>query len=282
LYHCEFADDRSGLRMTRLATSTGNLMLAVVLTGAGSWLSCGGAASEADAARAAQWQAIESEHAALEELRAQLATARERNSMFAPQLEPMIGDATDQFLERLVGFINEHAGPGQGNAPKAREVEAAIRMKSAEDLLLAREHIDRGGDYAKAIDILTAALVVDPGNRDIEAARDEAARLRYMDAERFGRVEKGMGQDEVRAELGQVQQQNIRQPAEGQVVWLYPRQGGAAAAVFFRAEPDGALVVDDTLFDAVASTAARPVDGTAPQQTPAARQPPAPQQTPAD
>jgi hypothetical protein len=41
------------------------------------------------------------------------------------------------------------------------------------------------------------------------------------------------------------------------VVWLYPREGGAAAAVFFRAGPAGALEVEDTNFDAVPPAAAR-------------------------
>jgi hypothetical protein len=243
--------------MTRVASSTSVLVGTVVFAGLLA-LSCGGDGSEAAAARAAQWEAIEREHSALEGLRSQLAAARERDSPFAPQLEPMIGDATDEFLAHLVAFINQHAGRGEGNAGKApSEVEAAIRMKSAEDLLLAREYIDRGGDYAKAIDILSGALDVDPGNSQLEAAREEAERLRYMDAERFGRIEKGMTEQEVRAELGQVQQQNVRQSEAGQVVWLYPREGGAAAAVFFRAGPAGALEVEDTNFDAVPPAAAR-------------------------
>jgi hypothetical protein len=77
-----------------------------------------------------------------------------------------------------------------------------------------------------------------------------------MDQERFARVEKGMTEDDVRAELGQVKQQNVREET-GQVVWLYPRENGAAAAVFFRAGREGVLAVDDTNFEAVPS----PTDG---------------------
>jgi hypothetical protein len=248
--------------MTRVAASTSTLLLAIVLAGWPLALSCGDDESATAAARAAQWEAIEREHTALEGLRSQLVAARERQSPFAPQLEPMVGDATDRFLARLVAFINQHAGPREGNGAKTPpEVEAAIRMKSAEDLLLAREYIDRGGDYAKAIDILAGALVVDPGNQELSAARAEAERLRYMDLERFGRIEKGMSEAEVRGELGQVQKQNIRQPGAGQVVWLYPREGGAAAGVFFKAGPSGALEVDDTNFEAVPSAAERDAEG---------------------
>ena len=136
-------------------------------------------------------------------------------------------------------------------------------MKSSEDLLLAHEYIDRGGDYAKAIDILASARTVDPDNQELAAAQAEAERLRYMDEERFSRIEKGMTADDVRAELGQVKQQNVRHAEAGQVVWLYPREDGAAAAVFFRARPDGGLEVDDTNFEAVASPPGRPPAGEA-------------------
>ena len=164
-----------------------------------------------------------------------------------------MGESTDRFLEHLVAFVNRHAGARErdGAAGSAPELAEAIRTKSAEDLLLAREHIERGGDYAKAIDILSSARVIDPGNQELAAAQAEAERLRYVDEERFSRIENGMTEDDVRAELGQVKQQNVRYPAAGQVVWLYPREDGAAAAVFFRAGPDGVLEVDDTNFEAV-------------------------------
>jgi hypothetical protein len=247
--------------MTRIATSTGPLFLAALL-GVAAWgTACGGGDHGAAAARASEWAAIERERGALVELRAELAAAREQRTPQAQELEAKVGTTTDRFLERLVAFINQHAGAGKGNggAEAAPELEQAIRLKSAEDLLLAREYIERGGDYAKAIDILAAARVVDPGNPELEAAQAEAARLRYMDEERFGRIEKGMTEDQVRAELGQVQPQNVRRPADGQVIWLYPKEGGAAAAVFFRAGRDGALEVDDINFEAVPSAAERAV-----------------------
>ena len=136
-------------------------------------------------------------------------------------------------------------------------MKAAIEAKSAEDLLLAREHIEGAGDYVKAIDILAAARVIDPDNPELAAAQAEAERMRFVDAESFGRVEKGMTEDEVRAELGQVKPQNVRPSPDGQVAWLYPREGGAAAAVFFHRGADGSLEVYDTNFEAVPSGAER-------------------------
>ncbi|HEX2464981.1 MAG TPA: hypothetical protein VHR17_10180 [Thermoanaerobaculia bacterium] len=245
--------------MRKGAFSTGSLLVAALLGGVPFAFSCAPRDQEAAAAaRAAEWATIERERAALDGLRAELAAAREQDASATPELETRVGHSTDRFLERLVAFINQHAGAREpnGTAKAAPELAAAIRMKSSEDLLLAREYIERGGDYAKAIDILASAEVVDPDNSELVAARAEAERLRYMDQERFARVEKGMTEDDVRAELGQVKQQNVREET-GQVVWLYPRENGAAAAVFFRAGREGVLAVDDTNFEAVPS----PTDG---------------------
>jgi tetratricopeptide (TPR) repeat protein len=272
-----------------------NLVLFTLFTSVALVLACGPSEEEAaTTARADEWAAIQSDRAALTDLRAQLEAARERTeaageapaaaaSQGAPpaadvqagapeapetaappqapetaeeqQLQTKVDEATDRFLERLVTFINENAG-FQGEAPPP-EVAEAIRTKSAEDLLLAKEYIERGGDYAKAIDILESAKVVDPGNPDLEAALAEAQRFRYMDEERFSRVEKGMTESEVRRELGQVKHQNVRQYEDGKVIaWFYPKEGGAAAAIFFRPKDDE-LLVYDTNFNAVESAAER-------------------------
>jgi hypothetical protein len=83
-----------------------------------------------------------------------------------------------------------------------------------------------------------------------------------MDAERFARVERGMSEDEVRLELGRVKPQNVRQTQDGETIaWLYPRESGAAAAVFFRKTPAGALEVWDTEFEAVSEAGDRAPSG---------------------
>jgi hypothetical protein len=218
-------------------------------------LACGRSDGDPSAAaRADEWGAIEREHAALEDLRSRLAAVEDGG------LAAEVDQSTERFLERLVAFINHHAGAQSGGS--APELAGALRLKSAEDVLLAREYIERGGDYAKAIDILESAKLVDPGNAELEAELYEAKRLRYMDPERFARVEKGMSEEDVRRELGQVKPQNVREYEEGggTVVWFYPKPGGAAAAVYFR-RGEGQLRVFDANFDAVPSAAERGADG---------------------
>jgi len=245
--------------MKRISTSS-LVQVAVAICAALLASACGSAAERAADALAAEWAAIENERTALDGLRSELEAARTAepaSPVGIEELETRVAAATDRYLRELVGFINRYAKvktPGGGSPP---ELEAAIQAKSDEDLLLAREHIEGAGDYAKAIDILAAARQIDPKNPDLASAQAEAERLRFVDEESFARVEKGMTEDEVRAELGQVKPQNRRPSPDGTMVWLYPREGGAAAAVFLRPGPRGSLEVWETHFEAV-PTAAEP------------------------
>jgi hypothetical protein len=170
------------------------------------------------------------------------------------QLESQVIAQTDDFGAALVGFINENA-PDVGQ-PMTEVQQAAITMKSGEDILLARTYIDEGGDYARAIRIYEDALLADPSNANLQAALASAQELRQMTPERFAAVAKGMTQDEVRGAIGQVYHRNIREYPDREVVaWFYPTgEGGAAAGVFFRKErrSDG-FIVYQTNFEAVPS-----------------------------
>ncbi len=55
-----------------------------------------------------------------------------------------------------------------------------------------------------------------------------------MTAARFSRAAPGMTADQVRAALGPPNAHDVRAyPDKGVVGWFYPREGGAAAAVWF-------------------------------------------------
>jgi hypothetical protein len=148
-------------------------------------------------------------------------------------------DARAQELgRRLVAYLNADP-PIEGARLSARQL-AALRMKSDEDLAVARQFVERAGDYRQAADILEGALAVDPRNPRLleELARLQAAR--YMTAARFARAAPGMTADQVRAALGPPNAHDVRAYPDKQVVaWFFPRDGGAAAAVWF-AQRDGA------------------------------------------
>ncbi len=85
-----------------------------------------------------------------------------------------------------------------------------MRLKSDEDLAVAQEWIDRGGDYRRAIEILETQLQADPGYARLEQALARAREMRYVTPERFARVEPGMTALDVRAALGPVNLREVR------------------------------------------------------------------------
>jgi len=165
-----------------------------------------------------------------------------------------------EFNRRLVDFINADP-PVQGEPLRERQ-QAAIRMKSDEDIVLARELIERGGDYQRAIDIYREALVVDPGNPRLRTELARAQAQRYMTRQTFTQVQEGMDQEEVRRLLGQPNLHNVRAyPDRGVVGWFYPRDAsGAAAAVWFHLD-EGRYTVYLHDFDALRPGPSEPPQG---------------------
>lgn len=167
------------------------------------------------------------------------------------QVQQQVDDQTDAFNKSLVDFIN--ANPVvEGTQPTEQQI-GAIRMKTDEDMLVAKEYIDKGGDYRRAIEIYQTAMKIDPDNPKLKAALQKAEDMRYMTEDRFQNVQKGMSEDEVREQIGQVNLRNIRKyPEKGVVAWFYPKDGGGAAGVYFeKNKKSGEYRVYEAKFDAV-------------------------------
>ncbi len=256
------------------------LLIGVLVTITLGTVACGGGSSGQSAEADAEWawlteakqsldgkrqelsdlrqQAMEAEIGAeeaaevgAEEVEGEMATEEVDFEAEITALEDEIAADTDAFTQRLVMFLN--ADPMiEGEPPTERQV-AALRLKSSEDIILAQEWIDKGGDYKRAIDIYMTALGFDPDNDDLKQALADAESNRWMTEERFAVVEKGMGEVEVRSLLGQANLHNIRKYDDKDVVaWFYPTaEGGAAAAVWFRPDDAGAMKVYQIKFEAV-------------------------------
>lgn len=243
------------------------LCLALVATLVGGAVACGPGEEEADggADRAAELAALEQQQAELATTREDLAAARDRLEQARAgeleeevdvdaleqevnQLEAQLAEQSEAFYGELVEFLN--ADPPVEGEPMTPEQEAALRMKSNEDLLIGREYIEQGGDYARAIDIYEAALATDPDNADLQAAIDDAQSMRYVTEERFASVKKGMGRDEVREVLGPVNLRNVRDyQDQGVLLWVYPKNAEKeAAGVYFR-QRDGRYQVYRTEYN---------------------------------
>ncbi len=257
-----------------------------------------GSSARSDASDA-EWTWIQDAKARLDALRVRLAQVEAGAPAEPAGPEPAdivrlrgdISALSAELNQRLVAFINENArsvgsaGPAGdsgrgGKAPGAaldERLRSAIRLKSGEDALLARQFIEQGGDYRRAIEIYETALAADPDNevlrKDLEAARAR----RYMTLERFKQVRETMTEDEVRRLLGPPNRQDVRNyPERGVTAWFYPKDAsGAAAAVWFHSK--GALpevyLVD---FEAIRPAGEPNPGGTPPRGTPPPPAVPAP------
>lgn len=238
------------VRATRMSLT---LLLALSLVAVAA---CGPDEAEvAAAARAEEWTAIETARATLQEKRAELAELADQMAADVEEIEIPDGQTAEDVLAeleskvnnlqaeterlsgelgtRLVAFIND-AGLVQGEEVPA-EVQSAFRMKASEDLLVADEYGDKGGDWARAIAIAEELLKNDPENEEIQARLAHYNDMRYMSEERFAAAEIGMTPEEVIAALGVPGRGNDREFDNGTRAFFYlTGEDRGAAAVYFQ------------------------------------------------
>jgi hypothetical protein len=210
-----------------------------------------GSEEKGDVSRASEWAALVASKRVLDTQRRELALLRGRlaaapvDAAGAPlgeavalaaeiaTLERSVTTRSAALGERLVRYVGDDAPrPGETAPP---DVQRAIRMKSDEDIEVAEDWIERGGDYRRAIEIYETQRRLDAGYPRLEAALERAREMRYVTAERLSRVEAGMTPVEVRAVLGPVNLREVRRlPAEKLQAWFYPKADGGRAAVYFR------------------------------------------------
>jgi hypothetical protein len=215
-------------------------------------------------AASAEWEWLEQTRKTLEEQRARLAAADPTPTPAGTAAREALRKQTTalagQLDRRLVALIN--ADPPVQGQPLTERQKTALRMKSDEDIVLARQLIDEGGDYQRAIAIYKEDLAIDPGNPQVEEELAKAQGRRYMARDTFAQLKKGMSQDEVRGVLGAPNPHSVRSyPDRGVVGWFYPKDaGGAAAAVWFSRNDghDGQYAVYLFDFDAIKPPATPP------------------------
>src|SRR5215212_10433880 len=242
----------------RLSVSCGLLLGVLTLLP-----SCGPQQEERQDARQAevtvvQWDWLQQTRQRLDEQRKRLAQLEAKSqpgktpSEELLRLRKEVGDLGEDFNRRLVEYVNANAD----ETPGERQL-AAIRMKSDEDILLAREYIEEAGDYRRAIEIYETALAADPDNPRLRTELETAKARRYITRERFALVREGMAQDEIRRLLGPPNLQDVRDyPERGVTAWFYPKDAsGAAAAVWFR-KGDASPEAYQLDFDAIQPPAA--------------------------
>src|SRR6185436_16811041 len=131
-------------------------------------------AAGATAASSAEWEWLQKARQRLDGERERLARLEAASPAAPPspetaRLRKEVADLSAELNRRLVGFINANASESLGEPPSERQ-RAAIRMKSDEDALLARQYIEQAGDYRRAIEIYETALAADPDNERLHKA----------------------------------------------------------------------------------------------------------------
>jgi hypothetical protein len=248
--------------------------LLVAALGAVGALAAGGCGREVEPARQSQLGA-EAEWSWLVAAKRQLDTRRGQLAALGDPAAPMAREVdalAQQLGRRLVAYIN--ADPPVEGAPLSARQLAAIRMKSDEEMVVAREFIVRSGDYRRACEIYEAALAADPQNPLLREALQRAEAARYIAAGRFARAAPGMSGEQVREVLGPPNAHDVRAyPDKGVVGWFYPKDAtGAAAAVWFERR-DGKLTVFLCDWNALPSPPAA-LPAAAPVPAPPRRAPP--------
>lgn len=253
------------VRSRRMPAKLGSAaLLCCCLLGPAVLTACGGPAADEEAATRTNAAATDAEWLWLQKARQNLTARREELARARKQarsgeenpalraLEQGVRTRTEEYRRRLLDFINRNPPPA-GEKASGRTLEA-LRMKSDEDILVAREHIDEGGDYRTAIDIYEAALAVDPDNPRLREELESAQARRYMTRERFDQVQEGMTADQVRMLLGAPNVNDVREyPERGVTAWFYARdaRGGAAAVWFEKKGRNGQPVAYEVDFDAL-------------------------------
>lgn len=250
---------RGGKARAKLGAAALSALLALALLPLGCGGGDGNGSGETNVA--APSAAAEAEWSWLQATRQELTEKRQRLAAAGKDADPaLVRDVEKQTAElnrRLLEFIN--SDPPREGEPLSERQKAALHMKSDEDILLAHEHINEGGDYQRAIEIYEEALAVDPDNPRLAAELARARQRRFITAEAFAQVKEGMKEEEVRSLLGQPNLHNVREYAErGVVAWFYPKdESGAAAGVWFEKKPGG-LVVYELDFEAIRPGQAQP------------------------
>lgn len=168
-------------------------------------------------------------------------TAEEIEAEIA-QLEQEISTESQTLYSEVVEAFN--ANPPLQGEPLTELQRRIVRIKSDEDILVAQEYIEKGGNFQKAIQIYQDALKIDPEYERLQEALAAAEEERYMDEERFAQVDRGMTDEEVKDALGTPFHYNVQTDDQGRTVWLYPKsEQRDAAGVWFRGEGEDLTVI---------------------------------------
>ena len=229
-------------------------------------LGCGPGQRTAGFDASLEWAALKKQEADLNALRAQIGDLRaslarweqekrapgtfkpgelpdKSPEMLTSRLDTMenvqLKGALTAFWDHLTMFLSRVL-----NNPKFKslpESQKALRLYADETLFLARQAVERDGNYGQAQTLLQQALHYEKDDPSLVEEMARVKEFRYLTRKHFDALAKGMGMDQAKSLCGVPNPANIRDKREkGHLLtaWFYLREDQETAALFFE---DGRL-----------------------------------------
>jgi tetratricopeptide (TPR) repeat protein len=112
----------------------------------------------------------------------------------------------------------------------------AAAVLAHEKIAMGDEYMNVLSRYDRAIELYTAALQYDPASAEAKQRIEVAQARRWIAMGRFAGIKNGMKEDEVRKWVGLPREDWIKQVVQNNriySVWIYPKEDGGAAAIYF-------------------------------------------------
>lgn len=209
-----------------------------------------------------QFTSIQESYTALQQMRAELASAAQRVAEIEAvpekrrtdeqqaelaELTARTGQLTadrESSFETLQTALADYLNVALNEFPDQPNTMAALTIYAEEAIGYANDAVAEAGDYKKAIDRLYgAASYYDAiGAEPYQPLMDHIQKLedmRFIDRDRFDAITNGMTKQEVREIAGVPYYQNVKiDENKGVETWLYKRQDEGVAAIYFRMKTD--------------------------------------------
>lgn len=176
-----------------------------------------------------EWNLITADYAWLESVRKaqpqpQPGMSRKQQIEVALEAHRKIKPTLDTFTTKLDEYYMRTHDP------------RAAQLMAREKIIVGDEYITLLSRYDAALEHYRAALALDPTSPDAQARIALAQSRRFVPMNNFAAVKADMKEDEVRRLLGLPREDWIKQVVQNNrvySVWIYPKEDGGAAAVYF-------------------------------------------------
>jgi tetratricopeptide (TPR) repeat protein len=176
-----------------------------------------------------EWNLISADYAWLESMRkaqvvAPAGSSRKQQIEAALESHRKVKSTLDAFITKVDEYYN------RTHDPRAAQVIAR------EKIIVGDEYITLLSRYDSALEQYRAALAVDPNNPDAQKRIEMAQSRRFVSMNAFAGIKVGVKEDDVRRSLGLPREDWIKQVVQNNrvySVWIYPKEDGGAAAVYF-------------------------------------------------